>query len=131
MSNAHFKKAFPYQKDVLALPVTDLDNASRWYSAHFGMAEVERREQPVPTVILERDGTRIGFSINGGDASQDGAAVLVSNIRALRDELESKGTPIGNWRIDERNGQKNQVFFVVAPDGLCYYFFEPLNDGEA
>ena len=115
MSNAHFKKAFPYQKDVLALPVTDLDDASRWYSAHFGMVEVERRGQPVPTVVLERDGTRIGFSITGGDASQDGAAVLVSNIRALKVELERTGTPIGNWRIDEQHGQS---------------FFEPLNERD-
>src|SRR5262245_16635760 len=86
MSQAQFQKAFPYQKDVLALPVTDLDAASRWYCAHFGMSEVERRDQPVPTVILERDGTRIGFAINGGDASQDGAAVLVSNIHAIKNE---------------------------------------------
>jgi len=126
-SEPQFKGAFPYQKDVLALPVTDLDAASRWYCTHFGMNEVERFQQPVPTVILERDGTRIGFSINGGDASQDGAAVLVSHIRAIKDELERNGANIGNWRVDERDGQKYQVFFVVAPDGLCYYFFEPLS----
>ena len=65
-----FKKAYPYQKDVLALPVTDLDSASRWYCEHFGMVEVERLSQPVPTVILERDGTRLGFAINGGDPAQ-------------------------------------------------------------
>ena len=126
-SEPQFKGAFPYQKDVLALPVTDLDAASRWYCTHFGMNEVERFQQPVPTVVLERDGTRIGFSINGGDPSQDGAAVLVSNIRAIKDELERNGANIGNWRVDERDGQKYQVFFVVAPDGLCYYFFEPLS----
>ena len=126
-SSPQFKKAFPYQQDVLALPVTDLDAASRWYCAHFGMVEVERREQPAPTVILERDGTRIGFAINGGDASQDGAAVLVSNIQALKEELERNGTPIGNWRVDDMKGVKHQVFFVVAPDGLCYYFHEPLS----
>ena len=90
------------------------------------MTEIERRERPVPTVILERDGTRIGFSINGGDAAQDGAAILVSNIRALKDELEATGLKVGNWRVDERDGQKLQVFFVVAPDGLCYYFHEPI-----
>jgi catechol 2,3-dioxygenase-like lactoylglutathione lyase family enzyme len=112
----------------LALPVTDLDIASSWYCAHFGMTEVERFEQPVPTVVLERDGTRIGFSMNCGDASPDGAAVLVSNIQGLKDELERNGVNIGNWRIDERNGQKFQAFFVVAPDGLCYYFHEPLNE---
>jgi len=123
-----FVKAFPFQKDVLALPVTDLDAASQWYCAHFGMVEVERHQQPTPTVILERDGTRIGFAVNGGDASQDGAAVLVSNIRAIKDELEQAGTSTGNWRVDEQDGKKQQVFFVVAPDGLCYYFHEPLSE---
>jgi len=127
-SEPQFKKAFPYQKDVLALPVKDLDAASQWYCSHFGMVEVERRQQPVPTVVLERDGTRIGFSVNGGDASQDGAAVLVSNIRGIKDELERNGASTGNWRVDEQGGKKLQVFFVVAPDGLCYYFHEPLDD---
>jgi catechol 2,3-dioxygenase-like lactoylglutathione lyase family enzyme len=121
-----FAGAFPYQKDVLALPVADLDSAARWYTHCFGMVEVERRESPRPTVILERDGTRIGFSVNGGDPSQDGAAILVSDIEGVRRELESRGVGIGNWRIDERGGRKFQVFFVVAPDGLCYYFHEPL-----
>ena len=122
-----FKSASPYQNDVLALPVTDLNTASNWYCQHFGMTEVERHEKPVPNVILERDCTRIGFSINGGDASQEGAAILVTNIQKIKDELESNGVSISNWRIDERDGQKLQVFFVVAPDGLCYYFHEPID----
>ncbi len=78
-------------------------------------------------MILERDGTRIGFAINGGDASQDGAAVLVSGIQKLKEEFEAKGLKVGNWRVDERNGQKLQVFFVIAPDGMCYYFHEPID----
>ncbi len=127
MSNeAQFKAAFGYQDNVLALPVTDLDAASQWYSKHFGMAEVERHESPVPTVILERDGIRIGFSINGGDAAQDGAAILVSGIHEIKKEMESAGVNIGNSRVDERDGRKFQVFFAVAPDGLCYYFHEAI-----
>jgi len=122
-----FKAAFPYQNDVLALPVTDLNIASAWYSKSFSMVEVQRHDTPVPTVILERDGTRIGFAINGGDASQDGAAVLVSGIQKLKEEFEAKGLKVGNWRVDERNGKKLQVFFIVAPDGLCYYFHEPID----
>lgn len=90
------------------------------------MVESERRDQPVPTVVLERDGTRLGFAINGGDPSQDGAAILVTDIRELKEELESNGVSIGNWRIDERDGKKLQVFFAVAPDGLCFYFHEPI-----
>jgi catechol 2,3-dioxygenase-like lactoylglutathione lyase family enzyme len=127
-STSQFKAAFPYQRDVLALPVADLDTASQWYCEHFGMLEVERFDEPVPTVILERDGTRIGFVINGGDPTQDGAAVLVSNIGGMKDELESKGANVGDWRIDERDGKRFQVFFVAAPDGLCYYFHEPIGE---
>jgi catechol 2,3-dioxygenase-like lactoylglutathione lyase family enzyme len=121
-----FKAAYPYQQDALALPVTDIDVAARWYTEHFGMTEVERRSDPYPAVIMERDGTRIGFAVTGGDAAQDGAAILVSGIAALRAELEKKGVNLGNWRVDERNGKRLQVFFVTAPDALCYYFHEPL-----
>jgi catechol 2,3-dioxygenase-like lactoylglutathione lyase family enzyme len=121
-----FKAAFPYQKDVLALPVVDLDVASRWYAKAFGLTEVERRAQPHPCVILERDGVQIGFAVNGGDAAQDGAAILVADIHRAKQELEANGVQIGNWRVDTRDGQRFQVFFVVAPDGLCYYFHQPI-----
>lgn len=123
-----FTDAFPFQNDVLALPVNDLDVASAWYCEKFGMTEVERTDSPNPAVILERDGTKIGFAINGGDPTQDGAAILVRDIANMREELHAKGVETGNWRVDERDGEKLQVFFVVAPDGLCYYFHEPLTD---
>ncbi len=123
-----FENAFPFQDDVLALPVKDLDVASAWYCEKFGVTEVSRSDEPNPTVILERDGTRIGFSINGEDPTQDGAAVLVSDIARAREELDVKGVQTANWRIDERDGEKLQVFFVVAPDGLCYYFHQPIED---
>jgi len=32
-----FQAAYPFQQDVLALPVTDLDAAAQWYGRHFGM----------------------------------------------------------------------------------------------
>lgn len=127
MSNTpKFAAAFPFQEDVLVLPVVDLDATSEWYSQAFGMVEVERKDQPNPTVILERNDVRIGFAINGGDASQDGAAILVVNIQGIKAELEASGVEIGNWRVDERDGKRFQVFFVVAPDGLCYCFHEPI-----
>ena len=124
-----FEAAFPYQKDVLALPVADLDAAARWYAMSFGLTEVERRTDPHPTVILERDGVRFGFATNGGDASQDGAAILVSDIERAKQELEANGVKVGESRIDDRNGRKLKVFFVVAPDGLCYYFHQPQPEG--
>jgi catechol 2,3-dioxygenase-like lactoylglutathione lyase family enzyme len=123
-----FESASAFQDDVLALPVRDIDIAAKWYADSFAMVEVERHDAPSPTIILERDGIRIGFSVNGGDASQDGAAILVTDIVEARRELEGNGVETANWRVDERDGQKFQVFFVVAPDGLCYYFHQLLGE---
>ena len=122
-----FKAAFPYQDDVLALPVEDLDQASQWYANALGLTEVERRDDPVPTVIMQRDGVRIGFAINGGDATNDGAAILVSDIDRARRELEANGLTPGDSRVDDHDGQKMSVFFLVAPDGLCFYFHQPID----
>ena len=127
-SQPSFQSASPYQDDVLALPVTDLDVASEWYCKHFGMTERERREEPHPTVILERDSVEIGFAVNGRDASQDGAAIRVTDLFGMKSELESLGLKIGDSRVDEHDGgEKFNVFFVVAPDGLCFYFHEPVD----
>ena len=119
-----YEAAFPFADDVLALPVEDIDRAAAWYGPKFRLIEVERRDDPVPTVILERDGVRIGFAVNGGDPATEGAAIRVTDIRRARDELEANGVETANWRVDEREGEKYQVFFVVAPDGLCYYFHQ-------
>ena len=121
-----FESADAYQDDVLALPVDDIDEASTYYSTMFGMTEVSRSHDPVQQVVLERDGVQIGFAVTGGDSSQDGAAVLVSDVSRARSELEANGVEISNWRIDERDGARFPVFFVVAPDGLCYYFYQPI-----
>jgi hypothetical protein len=45
---------------------------------------VAARRHPHPTVILDRDGVRIGFSINGGDASQDRAAIWFQTFSGRR-----------------------------------------------
>ena len=122
-----FAAAYPFADDIMSLPVEDIDRTVSWYKKAFDLIEAKRRNTPVPTVILERDGVQIGFAINGGDAENDGAAILVTDIHRARDEIEDRGIKTGNWRIDERDGQKLQVFFVVAPDGLCYYFHQPID----
>lgn len=125
-TQATFQSASAYKNDILALPVTDLDAASDWYCKHFSMTEVRRRETPNPTVILERDDVQIGFAINGGDPSQDGASIGVNDIVGIRAQLESNGVAASDPSVDRRDGEDLNVFFVVAPDGLCFYFNEPV-----
>jgi len=122
--NPLFLSASPYQRDVLALPVTDLDRASNWYCEHFEMTETKRTDD---TVILERNRIQIGFALHtGGDPSQDGAAIRVRHLQALQNEFEARGFKVSDSRTEERDGKTLQVFFVVAPDQLCYYFYEPI-----
>lgn len=90
------------------------------------MTEVERRDTLKPSVILERDGVQIGFAINGGNPEHEGASIRVTDIKGMNAQLASNGVDVGSIRCDERDGQKLRVFFVVAPDGLCYYFNEPI-----
>ena len=123
-----FLHAFPYQEDVLALPVEDLDAAARWYSNAFGLREVERRDLPHQAVILERDGVKIGFALTGGDASQDGAAIQVSDIERVMEQISAAGVEPSNVGVEEKGSETRRVFFVVAPDGLCFYFFETVSD---
>ncbi len=118
--------AFPFADDILALPVEDISQTVKWYADAFDLKEIERRESPLPAVIMERDGLRLGFAVNGGDPEKEGAAILVTDIQRARDELEAKGVKTTAWRVDQRDGQKFQVFFVVAPDGLCFYFHQPI-----
>ena len=121
-----FLSASAYKDEILALPVSELDAASSWYCKHFGMTETARLDAPCPAVILQRDGVQMGFAVNGGDPSQDGAAIRVRDIHGVKKQLESKGIDVGAMRVDERQGEKFNVFFVIAPDGLCYYFHEPV-----
>jgi catechol 2,3-dioxygenase-like lactoylglutathione lyase family enzyme len=102
--NELFAAAFPFAEDVLDLPVTDIDRAAAYYKDAFGLIEVERRENP-PAVVMERDAVRLGFAANGRDASQEGAAILVTDIHRARDELRSRGIEAKNWRIDKRDGK--------------------------
>ena len=125
-ADTYFEAAYPFLEDVTTLPVKNLDEAVAWYSKAFGLSEIERSSEPVPQVIMERDDAEIGFAVTGNDPTQDGAAILVRDIQSVREELERNGVEIANWRVDERDGQQLQVFFVVAPDGLCYYFHEPI-----
>ena len=123
-SDKLFEDAFPFADDVKTLPVKDIDRTVAWYETAFGFKEVSRQDEPTPSVLMVREGIEIGFSINEKNPEEEGVAFLVSDAKQAREEIEANGVETGNWRIDERDGERYQVFFVVAPDGLCYYFHQ-------
>ena len=107
------------------LPVADVDAAVAYYVSKMGFAVVERGDQPVKKTLLERDGIQMALAENGGDPEQDGCAFRTDNVVVLRDEFIANGLDkIGAIDNDTQGGKRFRVFFVVAPDGLCYWFGE-------
>ena len=120
------EKAFGYQGDNMNLPVPDLAAALPFYESKLGFRVVSRGDTPHHSAVLARDRVQIGLAENGGDPSQDGCAFHVNNIEALCAELYPDLSPEGasELEIEQRDGVAWKVFFVVAPDGLCYWFGE-------
>jgi catechol 2,3-dioxygenase-like lactoylglutathione lyase family enzyme len=116
--------AFGYQGDALNLPVADADGSAAFYVGTMGFAEVERGGEPVKRVVVERDGVRMGLAENGGDPEQDGCAFHTDDVAAAREEFAAGGAgEVGEIKSETRpDGSKFDAFFVMAPDGLCFWF---------
>jgi catechol 2,3-dioxygenase-like lactoylglutathione lyase family enzyme len=119
---ATFKTASPYADDAMNLPVADLETATPFYETVMGFKVISRQESPVKSVVLGRDSIQIGLAENGGDPTQEGCFFEVDNAEAAFAELKSNGLAKdeAGFRIDRQGDRSYKVFFVIAPDGLCY-----------
>lgn len=126
---ATLQKAFGYQGDNMNLPVKNVATALPFYENYFGFQVVSRSDAPHNSAVLARDEVQMALAENGGDSTQDGCAFYVKGIEALHEEFEAKGlTSLSEFRTEERDGAKLKVFYVVAPDELCYWFGEQQAD---
>lgn len=123
---AEFKSAWGYQGNNLNLPVANLDAAIPFYESVMGFSVSSRSDSPHRSAILARDGIEIGLAENGGDPTQDGCAFEVDNVERAFAELKSNGLQkeISEFSFEKRGQTQWKVFFVVAPDGLCYWLGE-------
>ncbi len=117
-TKAIFKTASPYQEDAMNLPVKDLAQAIPFYETIMGFQVTSRQDTPHKSAILSRNDIQIGLAENGGDPTQDGCFFEVDSVEVAFNELKANGLDQeeAEYRIDE----PFKVFFVVAPDGLCY-----------
>jgi catechol 2,3-dioxygenase-like lactoylglutathione lyase family enzyme len=108
------------------LPVPNLSAAVPFYEKVLGFTVISRSETPHRSVVLARDAVQIGLAENGGDPTQDGCAFHVIGLDALFAEFQGNGLnkPLPAFSTEHRDGANWRVFFVVAPDGLCYWFGE-------
>src|SRR5262249_59438943 len=119
---AIFKAAWPYAEDEMNLPVENVEAAIPFYEMVMGFKVISRKDSPHRSAVLARDGIQIGLAENGGDPTQEGCFFEVDNAEAAFAELKSNGLGKADagFRIDRYGDTSYKVFFVVAPDGLCY-----------
>jgi catechol 2,3-dioxygenase-like lactoylglutathione lyase family enzyme len=127
---ATLEKVFGYQGDTTSLPVRDLAAALPFYETVLGFRVVSRGDSPHSSALLARDQVQIGLAENGGDPTQDGCAFHVKGLQSLFAEFKANGLQkeLSEFGIEQRNGFAWKVFYVVAPDGLCYWFGERNGD---
>ena len=119
---AVFKTVTPYAADEMNLPVENLEAALPFYETIMGFKVVSVTDSPFKSAVLARDGIRIGLAENGGDPTQEGCFFEVNDAEVAFEELKSNGLERqeAGFRLDRHGDTAWKVFFVVAPDSLCY-----------
>ena len=125
---AALQKAFGYQDDEMHLPVADVAAALPFYETVLGFRVLSRSDTPHQAAVLGRDAVQIGLAENGGDPAQDGCAFHVQDVESLFAEFKANGLQKDDpdYGIEDHGGTSFKVFYVIAPDGLCYWFGEQM-----
>jgi lactoylglutathione lyase len=120
------KTAWGYKGNNMNLPVENLDTAIPFYESVMGFRVLSKSESPHRSAILGRDNIQIGLAENGEDPTQDGCAFEVNNADLVFNELKQNGLEKDDpkFEIERHNNASWKVFYVVAPDGLCFWFGE-------
>jgi len=124
MPKAVFLRVAPYKDDALNLPVESVELAIPFYEEKLAFRVVERKEAPTKTAILARDGIQIGLAENGGDPSQEGCFFAVNDIEAAYEDFHGAPPSDSAIKVQRFGDTSSRVFFIVAPDGLCYMLGE-------
>lgn len=127
-TKAIFKNALPYQDDKMNLPVADVAMAIPFYEAILGFRVSLWKNLPHKVVFLSRDSVQIGLAENGADPTQDGCVFEVDNVETALEEINARGLKKKASEIGiEKHGETSwKVFYIIAPDGLCYCIGERL-----
>ena len=123
---AKLEKVFGYRGDTMHLPVANVAAALPFYETVLGFRVLSRGETPCAHAVLARDDVQIGLEENGGDPTQDGCAFHVRGLSEMFTEFATNGLVASSpdFSIEHRDGVAWTVGYIVAPDGLCYWFGE-------
>jgi hypothetical protein len=118
-----FKGVYPIgNTDTGALPVKELGPAIGYYTQVLGFAVVSKADGKA---LLRRDEAEIGLATNGQDPEQASCYFAVSDVEALRQEMDARGIEPSAIQQDTHEGKLYRIFFAKEPYGVCFCFGQP------
>ncbi len=118
-----FKSVHPIgDTDTNALPVREIGPAVGYYTRVLGFSLVSQDRK---TAVLKRDDVRIGLAVNGKDPEQTSCYFAVSDVEALRRELDDRGIEPSAVSVQDHGGKSYRVCFAKEPYGVCFCFGQP------
>ena len=120
---ARFTRVVPYADDEMNLPVADVEASTSFYKTIMGFQVISRGDSPRKNAVLTRDEVKIAIAENGGDPTQEGCFFEVDDVEVAFAELKANGLEKAepDFSLETFGGNKTyKLFYVVAPDGLCY-----------
>jgi hypothetical protein len=116
-------------EDLAALPVKEIGPAVAFYETVLAFSVVARDET---TATLTRDDAQLGL-VKSPDHKPEEAgscAFAVTDLDAMRAELDGRGLDLGGIRTDAWGGKTYRVFFLrEAENGYCYCFSQQVAEG--
>ena len=108
------------ESDPNDLPVRNLAAAVSYYEQQLGFTVVSKEDAPHRAATIRRDAVVLRLAENGGEPEQASCYVAVRDVEGLHQELAAQRLDVSAIRLDQYGGQTYRVFFLRAPDGLCY-----------
>lgn len=126
-----FLAIFPIgNTDPLHLPVRDVEKSLSYYKQYLGFNILSRGNTPYQAVLMQRGQVTMGLEENGGNPEEESCYLAVNDVNALYQELQNKQLDISAMRVDVHEAQTHRVFFLRAPDGLCFCFGQKQKTSE-
>ena len=109
-------------EDLAALPVKEIGPAVAFYETVLAFSVVASDET---TATLKRDDAQLGLvKVPDHKPEEAGScAFAVTDLDAMRAELDGRGLDLGGIRIDERGGEEYRVFSLRKAENRCCYCF--------
>ncbi|MBD2870269.1 VOC family protein [Paenibacillus arenilitoris] len=128
------------------IPVSNLQEAARWYGKHLGLRVVREDElflelrsaSGVRVLLIGNDDARVTFHMNDSTGTQASYGFVVPDLREAHRQLAESGITVGSvtdyealsFKFHDPDGNIVELWSDYPDPAAGWTVFEPLNGGQ-